>query len=185
MLHKIISGGQTGADQAGLDAAIDTGVEHGGWIPRGRRTEAGRLPLRYHLQETRDANYPRRTEKNILSADGTVVFTKGRPDGGSALTLKLARQHGRPVLHVNLIRHDRQSAASLIFDWLTENKIKVLNVAGCRESKAPGIYKAVYGIVRLVIEAVKGETSLGLFAPQALSSQDQSETGGFNHKGRS
>ena len=36
MLEKIISGGQTGADQAALDAAIKLGIPHGGWIPKGR-----------------------------------------------------------------------------------------------------------------------------------------------------
>ena len=44
MIEKIISGGQSGADQAALDAAIKLGISHGGWIPKGRITEDGTLP---------------------------------------------------------------------------------------------------------------------------------------------
>lgn len=47
----IVSGGQTGADQAGLDAAINLGIPYGGWIPKGRLTEDGPLPEKYQLQE--------------------------------------------------------------------------------------------------------------------------------------
>ncbi len=165
MLSKIISGGQTGADQAGLDAAIDCGLDHGGWIPRGRRTEAGRLPARYRMQETETFSYPERTRKNVLAADGTVVFTRGRPTGGSALTLELARQHHRPVLHINLSGGDSFTAAANLYEWLVANRIRTLNVAGCRQSKAPGIYQEVYKVITMVVEAFQGKRALSLFAP--------------------
>ena len=63
MLNKIISGGQTGADVAGLDVAIKHGVLHGGAIPKGRLTEAGVLPDKYNLQEMTSKSYPKRTKK--------------------------------------------------------------------------------------------------------------------------
>jgi predicted Rossmann-fold nucleotide-binding protein len=66
MLKKIISGGQTGADRAALDTAIEKGIPHGGWIPKGRKTEDGTLPEQYNLQEMPTTSYPKRTEKNIL-----------------------------------------------------------------------------------------------------------------------
>ena len=69
MLTKIISGGQTGADRTALDAAIEYGVPHRGWMPKGRRTENGRLPDRYILKETTNIGYPQRTELNILDSD--------------------------------------------------------------------------------------------------------------------
>ncbi len=165
MLSKIISGGQTGADRAGLDAAMDCGLEHGGWIPRGRRTEKGRLPDRYRLRETESFSYPERTLKNVLAADGTVLFTRGRPTGGSALTLAVARKHLRPVLHINLSRYDRHAAAVALYEWLAENRIRTLNVAGSRESKDPGIYSEVYGVITMVIEALRGKRALSLFVP--------------------
>ena len=48
---KIISGGQTGVDRAGLDAARKLGMSYGGYIPKGRRTEDGKLPPRYSGME--------------------------------------------------------------------------------------------------------------------------------------
>lgn len=164
MLTRIISGGQTGADQAGLDAAIACGLEHGGWIPRGRRTENGKLPKRYLLRETDDTGYPERTRKNVLAADGTVVFTRGKPSGGSALTLAIARKLRRPALHIDLARCDRLAAAVTLYEWLLENRIKTLNVAGRRESKAPGIHGEVYKIITITVEALQGKRALTLFS---------------------
>ncbi len=83
-IKKIISGGQTGADQAALDFAIKHDIPHGGWIPKGRKTEDGIFPDKYHLQEMPTASYPKRTEKNILDSDGTLIFSKGTLTGGLA-----------------------------------------------------------------------------------------------------
>ena len=82
MLKKIISGGQTGADRAGLDVALDAGFPCGGWCPKGRKAEDGRIPDKYPLTETGSADYLKRTEKNVVDADGTVIFTFGMPTGG-------------------------------------------------------------------------------------------------------
>jgi len=70
MLKKIISGGQTGADVAGLDVAIKHGILHGGAIPKGKLTEDGVLPEKYNLQEMTTKSYPKRTEKNVVDSDG-------------------------------------------------------------------------------------------------------------------
>ena len=98
---KIISGGQTGADRAALDVAIELGVPHGGWIPKGRLTEEGSLPAKYQLKEMPTASYPKRTEQNILDSDGTLIVSHGNLAGGSALTRKLAKKHQRPWLHID------------------------------------------------------------------------------------
>ena len=81
MLTKIISGGQTGADQAALDAAIAMDIPHGGWIPKGRLTEVGPLPEHYNLQEMPTKDYLKRTKQNVLDSDGTVVFSHGSSKG--------------------------------------------------------------------------------------------------------
>ena len=104
MIKKIISGGQTGADQAGLDVAIELSIPHGGWIPKGRKTENGILPAKYKLTEMNSTSYPKRTEKNVLDSDGTVIFTTGSLTGGSALTRKFANKHNRPVLRINFAK---------------------------------------------------------------------------------
>jgi len=64
MIKKIISGGQTGADQAALDVAIKLGIAHGGWIPKGRITEEGPLPEKYQMQVMSTESYAARTEQD-------------------------------------------------------------------------------------------------------------------------
>ena len=101
MLRQIISGGQTGADRAGLDFAIETGLQHGGYVPRGRKAEDGRIDERYNLVELSTSSYPARTRKNIEESDGTVIFSlERRLSGGTKLTRGHADKLGKPVLHI-------------------------------------------------------------------------------------
>jgi hypothetical protein len=144
---KVVSGGQTGADRGGLDAAIELGIPHGGWCPRGRRAEDGRIPERYALVETRSPDYDVRTERNVRDSDATVVFTSGEPEGGSALTVRLAGDLGRPCRHVDLASADDERLASALGDWLAEQAPRVLNVAGSRESRNPGVGARVRAIL--------------------------------------
>ena len=95
---KIVSGGQTGADRAALDWAIAHGIPHGGWCPRGRKAEDGRIDGRYQLQETPSSSYTLRTERNVHDSDGTVVFSVAAVlTGGSMKTVRLARKHREAV----------------------------------------------------------------------------------------
>src|SRR5437762_548542 len=90
IVERIVSGGQTGADRAALDFAIEHGLKHGGWCPRGRRAEDGRIPSRYELEETQTISYVQRTEWNIRDSDCTAIFTlKAAPAGGSKKTADL------------------------------------------------------------------------------------------------
>ena len=139
MLKKIVSGGQTGADRAGLDAALALGLPIGGWCPQGRRAEDGPIPDRYPLVETPEADYDTRTRRNVEDSDGTLILNLGKLDGGTALTAKLAKQIGKPCLIVAL---EDGIAPATFRDWLEANQIAVLNIAGPRESKRPGVYDA-------------------------------------------
>jgi predicted Rossmann fold nucleotide-binding protein DprA/Smf involved in DNA uptake len=103
-VEKIISGGQTGVDRAALDVAMELGIPCGGWCPQGRRAEDGRIPERYPLQEASSKEYPVRTRLNVEDSDGTLVLTASSPTGGTALTLKLARQLHKPFLLIDLAR---------------------------------------------------------------------------------
>ena len=134
---QVISGGQTGVDRAALDVAQELGVPCGGWCPRGRRAEDGPIPESYPLRETPSASYPERTAWNVRDSDGTLVVTRGRPRGGTALTVSLARRAGKPVIVANL---EGGANAAEIRAFLLEHRIRVLNVAGPRESEAPGIH---------------------------------------------
>lgn len=145
----IISGGQTGADLAALDAAIFLAIPHGGWLPKGRMTEAGPLPLRYRLEELESRRYRARTEKNVLAADGTLIFSFGPLAGGSALTEALAIRHNRPFLHVDFELTEFEQAARRIEEWLAPG-YKIVNVAGPRASSEPRIYHAVYTVLTAV-----------------------------------
>jgi hypothetical protein len=79
MVKKIISGGQTGADRAALEFAIKHNIPHGGWIPKGRKAENGRIPDIFQLQEMPTDSYRARTEQNVIDSDD-----KGRISRGAA-----------------------------------------------------------------------------------------------------
>jgi hypothetical protein len=134
LIDKIISGGQTGADRAGLDWAIQHGVAHGGWCPRGRRAEDGPIPSLYQLQETPRVKHLQRTEWNVRDSDGTVIFTMRKPiSGGCFETMQSAIKYRKPHLHLSAVFKDH--AALKLKKWLQQNHIRVLNVAGSRASK--------------------------------------------------
>lgn len=144
MVLKIVSGGQSGADRAGLDAALELGISIGGYIPSDRWAEDGPIPERYTgLLDSRSIDPAVRTRLNVEHSDGTVIFTRGKAKGGSALTLKFACEFGRPRLHIDLLKTSPETAVAKIRLWLSTSKIESLNVAGSRESKDPGIYEMV------------------------------------------
>jgi hypothetical protein len=131
----LVSGGQSGADRAALDWAISHGIAHGGWCPRGRKTEDGALPERYLLRETPTSGYLQRTEWNVRDSDATLIFTlDDKLDGGSKRTAGFADSLGKPWLHVRPGVHPKYVAR-----FLARHGVKTLNVAGKRESSAPGI----------------------------------------------
>lgn len=152
VLEKIISGGQTGADRGALDAALGAGVPVGGWCPKGRRSEDGKIPTKYPLKETWTTGYLPRTVANVHDADGTLVFTLGPLTPGSRLTLKYAKQAKRSTLRVNFAKESPAMAADRVEAWLRLHPIRVLNVAGSRESKAPGIGALVAETLGLVLK---------------------------------
>ena len=134
----IISGGQTGADRAGLDFAINHEIPHGGWCPKGRKSLDGPLDEKYRLKETPSDDYLQRTEWNVRDSDATVVFTLAeKATGGSAKTLSFARKHKKPFLHLS---QTMLGQSDKLVRFLEERGVRRLNVAGSRESKEPGIY---------------------------------------------
>lgn len=167
MLKKIISGGQTGADQGALHGARLAGLETGGTAPKGYRTELGPNPdllKRYNLTESQNYTYPSRTLQNILDSDATLLI--GDPtSAGSAMTIEMCKKHGKAYAMLSLaevsamlslgeVRED--TIVHKVASWLRVDKITTLNVAGNRESKNPGIHAATSNfIVRLVAELEK------------------------------
>ena len=136
-VERIVSGGQSGVDRVALDFAIEHGIPHGGWCPRGRLAEDGAVEPPYELKETPDTAYAQRTEWNVRDSDGTVIFTIA-PEltGGSALTCELAGKHGKPCLHVSKKR-EGDEAVTKVRKFIQRHKIRTLNVAGPRLSTEP------------------------------------------------
>ena len=147
---KIVSGGQTGVDRAALDFAMANGLEHGGWCPRGRLAEDGVIPLRYALTETDTTDYAERTERNVLDSDATVIVTRTLPlAGGTLLTEQCARKHGKPSL--TLSEQQGAAAGAAVAQFLNRHSPFTLNVAGPRESEAPGIGRFVREVLAAVL----------------------------------
>ncbi len=136
MVKKFLSGGQTGVDRAALDVALALALPCGGWCPKGRKAEDGPLSFRYPLLETPSEDYAQRTEWNVRDADGTLVLTRGAPSEGTAYTVQVAERLKKPVLVLDLLQDPSEEAVRV---WVVRHHIQVLNVAGPRESKCPGI----------------------------------------------
>ena len=162
-LSRVVSGGQTGADRAALDWAIAHGIAHGGWCPRGRLAEDGRIPLRYTLAETPSHDYAQRTRWNVRDSDGTLIISRAAVlTGGSEYTARCAERFGRPWLHA----YPGADGAAALLAFIARRRIGTLNVAGPRLSNDAGIYD--YAL------AVLGRLACGPSADKASASSSAS-----------
>jgi hypothetical protein len=101
----------------------------------------------YVLKETPETHYGQRTEWNVRDSDGTVIFSLAPTlSGGSLLTADMARDLGKPYLHL-CKRRDESRAVELLGAFIREHQIQVLNVAGPRESSEPGIGRYVADVL--------------------------------------
>jgi hypothetical protein len=154
--HKICSGGQTGVDRAALDVALELGIPIGGHLPRGRKDEnSDVLSDKYaNMQETDTDDVNLRTELNVQNSDATLIFSHGALFGGSEYTERMARQYGKPCLHVDFEKHDADQAVWLVKTWLADKQPGVLNVAGPRASDDPEIYSGAKCVLAGVLASV-------------------------------
>lgn len=150
---KIVSGGQTGVDRAALDAAVELGIKCGGWVPKGRRAEDGPLAALYPMRETASTAYDVRTRENVKDSDATLILTRGEATGGTKYTLEQARALKKPYHIIDLKRTHSPLAA---LRWLEAKRPVVLNIAGPRESEAPGIYDEAGAVIRHLLELAGG-----------------------------
>jgi hypothetical protein len=147
---KIISGGQTGVDRAALDLALEKGIPCGGFCPKGRLAEDGKIGEQYPLSETISESYDERTQKNIDSSDGTLVIYKDKIDKGTELTMRYCSEIGKPII---IVKSFDEETISIVLFWIKINNILTLNVAGPRESNEPGIYDFAKTILEKIIES--------------------------------
>lgn len=152
-VNKIISGGQTGADRAALDFALENNIEIGGFVPKGRGAEDGKISGKYpNLIETETRNYAERTDLNILEADATIILSHGKLSGGSLLTKQLAEKHNKPFLQIDFCQTNIQLASSKAKAFLESNDCKVLNIAGPRASGDLEIYAKTKEFLQTLFE---------------------------------
>lgn len=144
----IISGGQTGVDRAALDVAIELNIPHGGFVPKGRIAEDGKLPSKYKVKELPGTDYADRTRANVDWADATLIIFRGRLMGGTLFTWEYAKNRGRLVKVIDLMMMNQDTAAEQITKWFKEIRPERLNIAGPRESTHPGIYQEAFHILR-------------------------------------
>ena len=155
---KVISGGQTGADQGALRGARAVGWETGGTAPRGWRTDEGRAfwLAEFGLREDASWQYGPRTKRNVEDSHGTLVI--GNPNSpGCTRTRKLARQQNKPlqVLVWPSTLGDWGVYADEIAAWIDRMGITILNVAGNRERSNPGIAEVTAGFIQLLARRIK------------------------------
>ncbi len=148
---KIVSGGQAGADRAALDFAIARDIPHGGWCPKGRLATDGVLPAKHLLQETESEGYRQRTKLNVQDSDATLVFNIGALDGGTLQTVRFAQTLKKPHCVVQLDEGDLVELGLQVAQWLERGTFIILNIAGPREEKRPGIYARVLSVLDKVV----------------------------------
>jgi hypothetical protein len=155
VLKKIISGGQTGADVAGLKAAKYMRIKTGGWMPYGCKTQDG--PRRdylekYGMKECMSYGYAARTDANVRSSDATIRFANNFYSPGELSTIKAINRHDKPYMDVHFPNGETPQDVAA---WLLGKEVEVLNVAGNSESTAPGIGKYVYGFLIAVLASYR------------------------------
>jgi hypothetical protein len=138
MLQTIISGGQTGADQAGWRAARAFGIATGGGMPKGFLTADGPRPefaVRYGAAEMLTDSDLARTEQNVQDSEATLWFGATTTACAQA-TVGACQRLGKPCLPVY---PGAAFEPAHVATWITENRIRTLNVAGNSEREEPGI----------------------------------------------
>jgi hypothetical protein len=121
-------------------------------VPNGRLDERGRIPDRYpNLRETATAAWNERTEANVRDSDGTLILSRGPLTGGSKYTAEVAGRLGRPWLHLDLAELPAEAAVTRAREWIDDVQVNVLNVAGPRASKDPGLYDIAAAVLRGVL----------------------------------
>ncbi len=154
---RIVSGGQTGVDRAALETARALGLPIGGWCPAGGWAEdlpepPGLMAQFPELRETPSSEPAQRTEWNVRDSDATLVLTRGGVRSpGTAATVAIAERLERPHLVVDV------GAPAIIDGWLRQlGRGLVLNVAGPRESQAPGIGRDARATLTALTELSSG-----------------------------
>ena len=150
MLQKIVSGGQTGADRAALDAALEANFLCSGYCPKDRQSEDGPIDGKYPLEEI-EGGYRQRTWQNVIHSDGTVIFFEEEATGGTLLTIKYCQTHRKPHLLIDMTKQGVKNASAQALQFIEKHAIETLNVAGPRASECPSGYDYVKEVIATML----------------------------------
>ena len=164
LVSKIVSGGQTGVDRGALEAALEAGFPYGGLIPKGRLAEDGIVPLKFdQMEEASNKSYIFRTEWNVVHSDATLLLSRTRElTGGTKRTAEFCEKHGKPYWIDNPETPNETDRGLEVLYWIEaefgERGI-VLNVAGPRESKCPGIQASTKQFIATLLKRLTAADS--------------------------
>ena len=147
---KVISGGQTGVDRAGLDAALRVDVPTGGWMPKGWKAKDGIHPEfadKYGMTEHPNVGYAPRTKQNVADSDGTIIIAEDLNSPGTKLTIKTANR-----LRKRLYVCDADTGSFDLVEWIVDEGIETVNIAGHSAEEYPEIYGRAYNLLVLTFE---------------------------------
>ena len=148
---KIVSGAQTGVDRAALDAALESGVEVGGWCPEGRLAEDGIVPEKYPVKELPNSGYSKRTKRNVIDSDGTVIIYFAYPSGGTEQTIAFCIEEKKPYVLIDAEELTVDRASGKIQAFIDQYSIIILNVAGPRASGESRAYEYARKVILSVL----------------------------------
>ena len=149
---KIISGGQTGVDRGALDAALETGIDCAGTCPAGRKAEDGVIPEIYPLTALNSTVYSNRTRQNVIDSDATLIIHFGQLQGGTAFTRQCCIDENKPYLVIDASKAEQDKLVQYILNFIGQNRIQVLNVAGPRASKVPTAQETTRTLLKAVLQ---------------------------------
>ena len=149
---KIVSGAQTGVDRAALDAALESGIEAGGWCPEGRLAEDGIIPEKYPVKELPDSGYRQRTKRNVIDSDGTVIIYFAYPSGGTEQTIAFCIEEKKPYVLIDGEELTVERASGKIQVFIDQYSISILNVAGPRAGGEPRAYEYARKVIFSVLQ---------------------------------
>lgn len=171
---KIVSGGQTGVDRAALDAAMNLGVETGGWCPEGRLAEDGEISDEYMLQKLPGGDYEARTRKNVVDSDGSAIIYFDYLSGGTEYTVLCCIEEEKPYVLIDGAELFSERATDKIDRFIDQFKIDTLNVAGPRASGDERAYVFTYGVFERYLKRVKRKSNY-LLDGVGISDEDEKE----------
>ena len=146
-------------DRAALDAALRHGIESGGWCPTGRLDESGRIPDRYPVKELENGGSTKRTLQNVKDSDGTIIIYPGKLSGGTEQTLHFCVEQRRPHELIDASNISTEKAAQLIADFVCDNNIEILNVAGPRHSEWPEGYGYAAQVLDIFLNSIMSKNT--------------------------